>query len=40
MPGAAMFEGGTVTFSLSSVRRARCADVWNAQFLRRESNED
>ncbi len=33
MPGAATVDGGNVTFSLSSVRRARCAEVWKAQFL-------
>lgn len=33
MPGAATFEGGIATFSLSSDRSARCAEDWNAQFL-------
>lgn len=33
IPGASTVEGGTATFSVSSVRSARWADAWKAQFL-------
>jgi len=32
-PGASIVDGGTVTLTDSGLRRARCADEWNAQFL-------
>lgn len=37
MPGATTMDGGIATFSVSSDRIARCAGVWKAAFLTRES---